>query len=92
MNNTATDNGGGIHVENIHRLDLVLNFVENKFIHNRAISGNGSALAITLSITLIITESDFQSNKADGGGAIFIVTCMYKINDHQNTSIIKSQM
>ena len=75
MNNTAIHNGGGIHVDNVHPgIDLELNFVKNKFIHNQATLHNGGALAVMLSITLIITENDFQSNKAVNGGAIFIIT------------------
>ena len=59
--------------------------------NNQAVMGNGGALAMQCLITLTIIENTFQNNKANDGGAVFIILKYYwTSNYHQDMNIIKS--
>ena len=73
-NNIAAKDGGSIKFD-CSDICSVFSVIESHFINNQANlkSGNGGALAVRSSNELTIRESDFQSNKANDGGAIFTV-------------------
>ena len=81
-NNIAIKDGGSIIFKSSSYSTVYSNVsvFENHFINNQAISGSGGALAVKCSIkliNLIIIESDFKSNKANDGGAIFMIFLNY---------------
>ena len=92
-NNIAIKDGGSIIFKSSFYSTVYSNVsvFENHFINNQAISGSGGALAVKCSIklNLIIIESDFKSNKANDGGAIFMIFLNHwSLQDRLN--IIKS--
>ena len=75
-NNIAITDGGSIIFKSSYSsVYSKVSVFENHFINNQAISGSGGALAVNclIKLNLIIIESDFKSNKAKDGGAIFMI-------------------